>query len=517
MCAGPTTSRGCSTISVRSFDDVKRSLNEEADYIVVGSGAGGGTAAWTLSNAGHDVLIVEEGPPASRSMFSPQFFPAMNNLYREGGLEAFTGGRAVMSTLQGRVVGGTTVVNAAIAWRMPESTYEQWAGDPAIRAAFPLEELHRHWDILDKKMFVTPTDLEIAGRGNTLAAQACEAMGWKGKVINRFTHGCEGAGRCVQGCPNNAKMSTALTLIPEAIDNGARVLASCLVDKVTFDDWGRALGVTGRMRDPIRRRRGPKVSLRARKGVVLAPGCIQLPGLLEASGVKHERLGMHFQAHPGSAIIPVFEDRVDYWSGATQGWESDEFFKDGMKFEVVNVPVEVNAGRLPGVGSELAAAVRELPYAASWGVIVRMAAHGTVRSKPGHRARVAYTPTTADMERVQRGLYRLTKMAFAGGARKVFISVHGLKPVLEPGEEELILESSLDPRAYAMYASHLFGTARAAGLHGAGVCDPDLRPWGTKNLWVVDSSVFPTNLGVNPQFSIQAVSMHASEKIAEAG
>ncbi len=58
--------------------------------------------------------------------------------------------------------------------------------------------------------------------------------------------------------------------------------------------------------------------------------------------------------------------------------------------------------------------------------------------------------------------------------------------------------------------------ARAAGSNAMGVCTPDLRPRDTRNLWVVDSSVFPTNLGVNPQHTIQAVALAATEEVSSA-
>jgi len=35
---------------------------DAADFVVVGSGAGGATAALTLSESGHEVLVLEEGP-----------------------------------------------------------------------------------------------------------------------------------------------------------------------------------------------------------------------------------------------------------------------------------------------------------------------------------------------------------------------------------------------------------------------------------------------------------------------
>jgi choline dehydrogenase-like flavoprotein len=46
------------------------------------------------------------------------------------------------------------------------------------------------------------------------------------------------------------------------------------------------------------------------------------------------------------------------------------------------------------------------------------------------------------------------------------------------------------------------------------VVDPEFRVHGTEDLYVVDSSVFPTNLGVNPQHTIMAMSRLASERLA---
>jgi choline dehydrogenase-like flavoprotein len=367
--------------------------------------------------------------------------------------------------------------------------------------------------VLDEMMCVTPTALGIAGRGNTLAAQGAEKLGWKGKVMNRFTRGCQGAGRCQQGCPNLAKQSTALNLIPAAMRKGMRLYATALVERVVLDDSGCATGVEAQFRDPVRRRNGPRLRVRARKGVVLAPGCIQLPGLLHASGYKHRRLGEHFQAHPGAGLVPFFGDEVRYWEGATQGWETDHFFDEGVKFEVVNVPIEINAARFPGVGRELARNVAKMSTVGSWGVLVRMEAEGRVRSRPGRSARVKFTPTVEDMRRLRRALHNFAKIAVEAGAAHVMPGIYGLPPLLEPEGIDRILDASLDPRHYTMVATHLFGTARAAGSEAEGVCDPDFRPWGTERLWIADSSPFPKNLGVNPQYMIQATAMQVAEKI----
>ena len=65
-----------------------------------------------------------------------------------------------------------------------------------------------------------------------------------------------------------------------------------------------------------------------------------------------------------------------------------------------------------------------------------------------------------------------------------------------------------------MIASHLFGTACAGSDPRASVVDENLAVHGTQGLYVMDASVFPTNLGVNPQHSIMALAWRAAERLA---
>jgi choline dehydrogenase-like flavoprotein len=62
--------------------------------------------------------------------------------------------------------------------------------------------------------------------------------------------------------------------------------------------------------------------------------------------------------------------------------------------------------------------------------------------------------------------------------------------------------------------SHLFGTARMSVRPDDGVIGTDFKVHGSENLYVVDSSLFPTNLGVNPQLSIMALARIAAERMA---
>src|ERR1700689_1470004 len=95
-----------------------------ADYVIIGSGAGGATAALVLAEHGKDVLVLEEGPgvrPADRGLGPAEAFA---RLFRDQGTQVAMG-RSVIPVLQGRCLGGTTTVNGAIVWRLPEDAYDR--------------------------------------------------------------------------------------------------------------------------------------------------------------------------------------------------------------------------------------------------------------------------------------------------------------------------------------------------------------------------------------------------------
>ena len=61
---------------------------------------------------------------------------------------------------------------------------------------------------------------------------------------------------------------------------------------------------------------------------------------------------------------------------------------------------------------------------------------------------------------------------------------------------------------------HEVGTARMSVRPGDGVVGVDFSVHGLRGCYVIDSSIFPTNLGVNPQHTIMAVAMHAAGQLA---
>ena len=486
----------------------------EVDYLIVGSGAGGGAAARVLSQVG-SVAVLEEGPPTSNETLSPVLHESLGRLFRGSGRTALMG-RVPIPLLQGRCVGGGTFINSAIIWRLPEKVLAKWHHEFGLAEGLPHAALEAASAELEGELFVRPVDPSVAARQDLLMRDGAARMGIEARAIHRNERGCKGSGRCIHGCPNAAKQSTAVNSLRRATGSGANVLAHAGVSRVSFAG-GRATGVVGRI-GGAGPHAGERFQVTARKAVVVSASAVQSPALLARSGVKSAHLGHHFMAHPGTSVAGLYPSRVDQWHGAAQGFEAFGLRDSlGVKFESINVPPEVVASRLPGAGRRFGDWLERLPYLGVWAAALRADAEGVVKPSRLFGEKVSYNLTASDLVRLRKGLRVLSEMHFLAGATEVMPGIAGLPEVLRsPDELRLIDEATLNPYAYSLLATHLFGGCRAGKDPRASVIDPHLAVHGVRGLFVMDASAFPTNTGVNPQHSIMAIATVASRRLAGA-
>jgi choline dehydrogenase-like flavoprotein len=490
-------------------------VDDSADVVIVGSGVAGATAARVLSEAGVDVILVEEGPHVSAESRRADMWSTFKSSWRDMGFQ-LAEGRSFIPILQGRCVGGSSAINGAIIHRMPEEIHAIWSNEHGLASALPYDELQRVYDQMDEELSVAPAPEDVLGENNKLMRKGVEALGITGNVIRRSVIDCQGSSRCNQGCPTARKQSMEVTYVPRSIAAGARLYATCQMERVLTEN-GRAVGVTGRFIGPGKQR-GPRFTARAKHAVCIAASAIQTPLILKANGVGRQSglVGRRFQAHPGTGILAVFEEPVNMWFGATQGYESTHYWDERMKFECVGLPLELGAARLPGFGPQLMREMSEYGHIAMWGVQVRARAHGRVKRGISGRTVVKFDLTNEDVRTLKTGLVRLTQMAFGAGAKAVFPGVHGLPDRIEsPDAIEAIDDLPDTPRLFHCIATHLFGTAVMGEDPGGSVVGLDCQAHEMPGLYVLDSSVFPTNLGVNPQHTIAAVAWLTAERLVD--
>ncbi|HIG72198.1 MAG TPA: GMC family oxidoreductase [Myxococcales bacterium] len=502
---------------LRVFTDYDADFELEADAVVVGSGPCGAVVAHSLAEAGHSVVLLEEGPPFTPRDFEFEGSLSMARTLREGGLRSTSG--TILPTMQAIALGGGSLVNSAICVRPPEFVFEEWSNRFDLEHT-TRESLDPHFDAVADFLGIAPTPDDVQGRRNLLMKEGCDALGYSSEPIARNVRGCRGSGECFTGCRARAKQSMDISYIPEAMRHGAKVLTSVQVQGV-LSDGRRATGIEGQVVEPFTGATSHRFRVKG-KVVVLAAGCMATPILLQRSddmANKSGQVGNNLQFHPGVAIAGIFPDIVNPQFGATQGYQSLEFLKDGFKLESLWAPPAVAAVRMPGFGKALLERFADLPYLANWDAIGSThRSVGTVRPRRrGLDPNLHWNLHPEDVKILTHALWVIAEILFAAGARKIIPGVIGLPAEMYSLDEARVFQSHpIRARDLVSAGNHAFCTTRMHGDASMGVVNEFGRCHDFDNLYITDTGIFPRCPSVNPMFTGMALAHRASQQIIDA-
>ena len=471
--------------------------DERVDAVVVGSGAGGGVAAYRLGRAGARTVVLERGrrmPPEDQDHDELGMLAA---LYKEGGAQ-LTADLGLL-LLQGACVGGSTVLTNGVCFRMPEAVRRRWA---AHGFEVGRGELEAAFERIEAALSVRPMDASRLNAGTEPAVRGFEALGLDVQRFHKNMRGCIGCGYCNVGCPYGRKQDVARTWIPWAEEAGVEVRPRHEAVRVEARP-GRPLAVVAHDID------GARVVRLLADRVVLAAGAIGTPELLLRSRLGGPAVGRSMGLHVGSILVAEFDEPLDAFHGDQMGWWHKG---DGFALEQVHNPPMAFALTLPGGPRRHHERLARYRHLTSAGVLVPtpMSAR-VVLGRLGRLARVPRADVRYRMEpdvlaTFQRGVDLLARVYLAGGARCVYLPLHERAEVGRPRDLPAALarmQSAAD--IPGLGSAHPQGGAIAGADPRRSVVDGRLQVHGVPGLHVVDASAFPTCVEVNPQLSVMAL------------
>jgi choline dehydrogenase-like flavoprotein len=485
---------------------------ESCDVVVVGSGAGGASAARVLAEAGLDVIVVEEGQYHDVSSYSADPLEALPMLYRDSGL-TFCQGRPPIGLPLGRCVGGTTVVNSGTCFRAPNVVLMGWRDQFGIGWA---TELEQEFEAVERDLSVQPIDPAKAGRNAELCRIGAEAIGASNGPISRNANGVVCCGTCPSGCSLDAKQATHVSELPRAVAAGCRVRAGVAAREVTVTA-GKASGVR------CKTQAGKPYEVVAR-AVVLAGGAIGTPELLLGQGIANSsgQVGRNLRIHPACWVGARFDEAVRGWEGVMQSWYVDEWNDRGLFLEATFTPLAFGAHWLPGAGDDFKERIARYDQIAVIGVHMsdrssmgRVRMIGSRRARGAGRGRISYKLTKEDAEQLRYGIARAADIHLAAGAMEVYPQFASVAPLKRGQRGDSIERVRLRPGDLRLEAFHPMGTARMGHQRGASVVSPTGEAHDLPGLYVADASIFPTSLRVNPMITIMACARRIARGLGE--
>jgi choline dehydrogenase-like flavoprotein len=451
------------------------------DFVIVGSGVSGGRAAWELARGGARCLMLEAGREFDRKTFPREEIDSSTQLFWGGGLEVTTDGR--MGLLRAKCLGGTSIVNQALLDRFDDDAWDDWRARTGV-GFFRRGEMEPHYAGCADELKISRVPEKNYNRNARTFIQAFDRGGRGWKPLDRAQEDCkldQGSDCivCLGGCPRDSKQSSLVTTIRKAREKGLEVRSEFDVHRLAYGkDEVRIFG----------RHQGRPAEVSAPR-VVLAAGAVGNSAILLRSGLgpKLPALGTRFACHPQYMTYAMFDEPVDAHKGAFQSVKSEDaaLRAAGFKLENVFAPPVATAMLIPGYGADHLRRMRRYRYYASMEVAIRDEAVGRISLGSGDKVLIDKPLTASDREKSAKGL-ELVRGLFEGvGAREII-----------PCEQT--------------FGLHLMGGCPMGTDAAQAVVTPEFKVFGHERLLVADSSVFPAAPGINPSFTIMALTRRAA-------
>jgi len=459
--------------------------NNLYDAVIVGAGTSGGFIAQALAQAGMRCVVLEAGKSFTRKTYPRKDVDANAQLYWGGGVELTSD--AGIGLLRPKVVGGGSIVNGALMDRFDDVAFDAWRDQSGVDF-FRRDALDPYYDRANREIVIEEIPEAYRNGNAEVFRRGFERTGYRYAPLHRAQSNCryEDGNCCIEclaGCRIESKQSMDTTTLRRGLAAGLEIESEFEVQRI--EDGAGEVTVTGVAADRSTQ------TFRARR-LVLAAGAIGNTRLLLASGfaTRLPMLGHNFYTHPQYMILGRYEDPIRSHRGPLQTYKSDDanFRRKGFKLENVFAPAAAIALLLPAFGRRHFELMKNIDHLACIEVAVRDTEPGRIRLSG--RGAAVVDKKLNDEDRRRRDLGR-------EAIRNIFLST-GAKEILEGG--------------FAI-GLHLMGGCNMGVDPAKSVTSPEFRLHGSRNIYLGDSSIFPNAPGINPAFTIMALSLKAAEQI----
>jgi choline dehydrogenase-like flavoprotein len=228
------------------------------------------------------------------------------------------------------------------------------------------------------------------------------------------------------------------------------------------------------------------------------------------------RVGRGLQIHPACRVAAEFDEIVDGHVGLSQGAYVDKWKDRGVMLEGIFLHPGFLIAMIPGIGQELKEVAAAYRHLSAFGAFVDDTSVGRVL--PGYfgtKFSAFYQMNRADAASLQFGVARIAEIYLAAGAKRVF-TPYQPKPIIDSAGTLAEFEArKVKPADFELAAFHPLGTCAMGADPKKSVVDFSLKTHDINDLYIMDGSVIPHSLGVNPQVTIMSLALRAARQLAE--
>jgi choline dehydrogenase-like flavoprotein len=533
------------------YDAAQKRIRHRAgpiDYLVVGSGPGGATVASQLQSAGKRVVLIEKGPFVVWGSMTTRSYPRL--MYR--GDRATTTDNAIIIR-SGETLGGGSTVNIDLAFSPLESTVQArinaWIEEGLMDSSYSTERLASAYEWVRKTIGTRTVSESELNNDNKALWDGASAYGVDPSLyhLNRFPVGDSPS-------PVDDKLDAARQLIYPAIadsQNPLGLIPDAIVDEVLFDGSGmRATGVrlhttapwteySNTIVDPSKLGIDPGVSVTIEANeIVLSAGTIGTTQILLNTAktnpaVANPSIGRGLILHPSFPLLGLFDHTINLLEGLDSATFCSSFgVTPGFIYETMGGLPAYGALLVPGSGKQVYDELARFNDYVGFGCMLvdTPSQDNRVMLDDSGDTVLQYALSDSDKDRFRVGVAIGIRMMFLAGAKKVIIPTNenalglpNFDPMVGTYLTDITQADTVQhniqfvPNRTILTSAHLQASNKM-GPKNRGVVSLNHRLWAANgeevpNVYVMDSSIFPTSVGANPMQSLYSIAKIFSERL----
>lgn len=504
-------------------------LTIQCDAVVVGSGSGGGVVAGVLAISGYKVLVLEKGHYYARKNLTLLEGPTMEQMYLSNGLMTTDDMQVLL--LAGSTVGGGSTINWSASIRTPQHVTDEWCNRCDLEL-FGSEMYSEALDLVCERMQVQ-SDFVEEGFNNAILRKGCLELGYPVHNIPRNAPSDHYCGWCCLGCKDGRKKGTSETWLMDLVNSGnGAILPGCEAVKVLHHrKKGRARSTATGVVFEFEHKGKKEMCVVESKVTVVACGALRTPTLLRRSGLKNPNIGKYLHLHPVVMAWGYFPEtpepgKKSYEGGIMTAMSTVVADLDKSGYGAVIQTPALHPGMfsilMPWVsGKDIKERMRRYSRTAHVFALGRDRGWGRVKSE----SCISYEMEKGDEENLQRGLEKMLRILAGAGAEEVGThhgegrSINVKTASYREFERFVKEESSGRPirsgLSSPVCSAHQMGSCRMGVEVEKSVVRQTGETWEVESLFLADTSVFPTALGVNPMVTVQAIAYCTAQSVLQ--
>lgn len=496
------------------------------DYLIVGSGPAGSVLAYELSRAGFKTVLVDRGSFVMPDTIDTREAPELK-----------IGGGAVPAQLSsilvrnGSTIGGGSTVNVDLAFaptlKFVSDKIESWRKSGFIeKDQWTTQKVSRAYRWVEEKIQTRELETTEINANNMILWKGAKACGLEPQLydLNALAHS--------DNRSNKRSAVNSLLLEAMARTENPLIVIPDLKAKEVVTRYGQVIGVTFNKEkawdhpavwnqpNQLNLQTNHQYWMQARH-VILCAGAQGTAELLLRSKLGGPKVGQGVVLHPSLPLIGLFDRKIAALEGTPSSvYVQDNEDEEGLLYECMSGTPEYVAMMLFGSGQEIGDRLRNYNQLGGFGFLLvdSVEMDNRIVLDASQQVQVQYRIPEQDKVRLRRGAQKAVRMMLAAGAKEVYLpssEIHltgthraHLQAFKSIEDTQQIEQLNFEPARTILTSAHMQSTCKMGT-----VIDSRHRVKGVANLYVCDSSIFPTSVGANPMQTIYTIAKLFSEDL----